>query len=257
MKHYQCSQCHFTTKEPNKQCPLCYEKIQEIDQEEITYHVTLPDFIENYHTDIYMGYFCLKCRKRVRNRVCLECNNLSALTLVYNNKRFVVHQNQSLYDDFTKDEVNEIIGLLSDEEKHLIYHHFAHSDRFFYRRDSMKMAVSIFTGVLMYVLSLMITVGDSETETVFISYFSNAFGNGIFLFFVFLGIWYWFKPSEVEKTQLPLETAICVGVFSILFLLLAIINGFDFQQVIQYGFLFLPITALGYAAYVFLWRRKR
>lgn len=252
-----CSVCGFKTKEVNRNCPLCLSPTNAVPWEDFSYEINLPPQIKQKNNIIYFGYYCTKCRTRSINRVCITCNNLNPLTIMYQGKRALIHQIENLEDVFTKQEVLEILNSLTNQEKYYIYHHLSHSDRFFYRRDSLKAGVSIFIGILMYSLSFIITANDANNETLFLAYFSNAFGMGFLLLFTIFALWYLCKPTEIEQTKLPTETAIIIASSMVLYIITAIFQNFDFNQTLLVGFLFMGFSIILYSFYIIFWRKKR
>ena len=257
MKLSQCSRCLFVTKEIHKTCPFCESKTMVIEGEAPIYDASLPQQIKPQLIIPRLEYFCNGCKKPITNYICVECNKQAQLRLLYNGKKAIIGRIESLKEVFTDDEIQDILPQLTHQEKYWIYHHLFLSDRFFYRRDTMKASVSFFVGIVMFFLGLMITTQYIDASDVFVAYFSNAFGNGFLTLFTIIGLWYLLNAGIVEYKKIPTEAAIITSLTFVSYVLLCIIRNFTYQVAFITGFLFIGINGFVYIIYLLLRRQKR
>ena len=139
---YKCVYCDFKVNEKNKKCPICNKKMEKIEAEAIDINPTLPNTITNeHHKKIEMGYYCFKCRKKMKTKVCLNCNNVGSLYLETEETRAIIKRINHLTEHFDENEMKDITSELTDQEKVYIYHNYESAHRFFYKKDINKSIV--------------------------------------------------------------------------------------------------------------------
>ncbi len=242
MKISECSKCNFKTKEKHSSCPLCNGKMNKIEGD-VTYNHNLPNRLNKVDRNVKISYFCYKCRNESFNKVCLNCNVTSYLSLEYNNKRAVINRIDNLDEVFSEEEVYEILKELTDEEKYYIYHNFAISYKFFYQRDNAKAIILFFMAFLIYYVAFNVTLNYLETSII-ISYFANGFANGVFSIFTVLGIWYLLDASFVEYDNASPYVGITCGVIQIIYIGLALIYSINFKLTLILGFISIIISII-------------
>lgn len=251
MKISKCSHCNFKTNEKHNSCPICNNHMDYLIGN-ITYNPNLPQKLDMDNRDLKLYYYCNKCKNKGINKICLRCNHIGSLTIEYNEKQATINRIDSLYDVFTDNEVEYITQNLSDQEKNWIYHNFASSYRFFYKRDIPKTFVCFLLAIIMYSLCLSISTKYASTDLIIISYAANAFGNGILTIFMILGIWYLYDASSVEYESVPVTVALINGSTMFIYFLLSLFINLSFKVSFILGFIFILISIVIYLICFFI-----
>lgn len=253
---YECINCHFKTNEKNKKCPICNKEMVKQEGEEIKTNPTLPDTITNEnHNNIEMGYYCFKCHKKMKTKVCQDCNNVGSLYLETKDTRAVIKRINHLTEEFSEDEMKDIVNELTDQEKTYIYHNYESAHRFFYKKDINKSIVCILFSLIFYFVFLDITFNMSEQEFVFVSYIFNTIANSMGIILIFLGIWYLIDASNVEFIKIPVKVAIVTIIPNIVQLALCIAKDFDVSKMLVSGFITIGVSIILNVIYM-LWELK-
>lgn len=255
-KYYECEKCHFKTKEKNKKCPICNYDMKQ--KEGVIEHInpTLPEKITNeHHKNVNMGYYCFKCRKNMKTKVCLDCNNVGSMYIEYNNKKAIVKRIKHLTEVFDEEEINVINNDLTIEEKTYIYHNYENSYRFFYKKDSNKAIACFIFAILFYLVFLDITLNMNEQTYIFVSYIFNMISNTLFIILIFLGIWYLIDASNVEFLKIPAKIGILTIIPNIIQLALCIVKDGDIKFTLISGFISMFFSIILNIIYIF-WEIK-
>lgn len=237
-KYYECEKCHFKTKEKNKNCPICNSSMNQ--KEGIIKHInpTLPEKISNeHHKNIKMGYYCFKCRKDMKTKVCLDCNNVGSLYVEYNNKKAIIKRIKHLNEIFNDEEINVINKDLNEHEKTYLYHNYENSYQFFYKKDSNKAIACFIFAIVFYLIFLDITFNMNEQTYIFVSYIFNMIANTLLIILLFLGIWYLIDASNVEFLKIPTKIGILSLIPNVIQLALCIVNDADIKYTLISGFI--------------------
>ena len=252
MKFSKCPKCKFATKERNKRCPLCHEEMI-TEEENLDINCALPQYIKQDDRKVKLAYYCYKCKNISQNEVCLHCNVKSYLALIYHDKTVVLNYLDSLSDEFSDEEISDILSQLTFEEKNWIYHNLASSYKFFYRRDNTKAIICIILSLIMAYLGC--EVGFSYQKYLIVAYFSLAFGGACFAIFMLLGILYYIDATTVEYSRFASTIGIITGVIEVLFLAAAIIFAFTFKVTLISGLIVSLLSFIINLSYYFILRK--
>lgn len=252
----KCDKCGFKTKEKNKTCPICNTQMQVLEDKVLDLNPTLPEKIVNdNHKDIEMGYYCFKCRKKMKTKVCLDCNNVGSLYLEYNDKKAIIKRVNRLTDVFDNQEMDVILNELTDQEKVYIYHNYESSYRFFYKKDKNKSLVCFIFAIIFYLVLLDMTFNMKEQDIIFMSYVFNAIGNWFLLTLSTLGIWYLIDASNVEFMKIPVKVGVISLIPNLIQLAICLAKGLDMKMMLITGFIALFIGIICDVIYT-IWELK-
>lgn len=255
-KIYICSSCGFETKEKNKTCPICGKEMKYEEKDFTECNPTLPkSFSNSEEKDVKLSYYCPTCRKESHQSICICCNTVCYLSIEYHKKKAIVPKIDHLSDVYNEDELKDMGYFLTQEEKNWIYHYYRGAHKFFYKRDKVKFGVFLFTALLMYFTCLEIFFYMQEKEYLFVGYFVNGLGNGLFLLFLILGIWYLFDASIVEFKKIPTQVALFVMVPMVMQIFLCIFLNVTSRFMFISGYIFMLLTAFIYFIYVCWWKK--
>lgn len=255
-KYYECERCHFKVKEKNKKCPICNNNMMKKDGEIEHINPTLPEKIENsHHKEVEMGYYCYKCRKKMKTKVCLDCNNVGSLYLQYNNKRAIIKRIKHLNEMFTEKEIDIINNDITVQEKTYIYHNYESAYRFFYKKDSTKAIVCFIFTIIFYVVLLDMTFNMNENTYIFMSYIFNMVGNTLSLILIYLGIWYLVDASNVEFANIPTKLGIVSIIPNAIQLAYCIAKGVDIKTMLISGLIAFVVGIIFNTIYT-IWELK-
>lgn len=253
---YKCNNCGFKTNEKNKKCPICNMEMVKEEGEEININPTLPDKITNEgHENVEMGYYCFKCRKKMKTKVCLDCNNVGSLYLETNNNRVIIKRIKHLTEHFDNDEMNDILNELNDQEKTYIYHNYESAHRFFYKKDINKSIVCFIFAFIFYLVFLDITFNMNENNYLFVSYIFNMLSNTVGITLLSLGVWYLLDASNVEFMKIPVKVAIVSLIPNVIQLAFCIAKDCSIKTMLISGFIALIISAIINIIYI-IWELK-
>lgn len=253
---YECINCHFKTNEKNKKCPICNSEMVKKEGKEITINPTLPEKITNeHHNHIEMGYYCFKCHKKMKTKVCQDCNNVGSLYIETEQNRAVIKRINHLTEEFSEDEMKDIVNELTDQEKTYIYHNYESAHRFFYKKDINKSIVCILFSLIFYFVFLDIAFNMSEQEFIFVSYLFNTIANSMVIVLLFLGIWYLIDASNVEFIKIPIKVAIITIIPNLIQLALCIAKDFTVSSMLISGFIAMGVSIIINIIYL-IWELK-
>lgn len=254
MKTYVCQKCGFITKENHKTCPLCAGTMEKTESEiNHNFNYALPRRFTEDDRNVRFGFYCYKCKKISPNEVCLHCNIKSYLALTFNDKTVVLNYLDSLSEEFSDEEITEILRELSFEEKNYIYHNLAISYKLLYRRDKAKAIVCILMALVMMYLGL--EVAFNNQDKAIISYFAFAFGSGCFVLFLLLGITYFYDAAIVEYSHFAKIVGIITVVIELIYIVTAVAIAFSFQQTVLFGVVALMLALIINFSYYFIGRK--
>lgn len=252
----KCTSCGFKTSEKNKKCPICNESMEIIQDELNNYNPTLPEKIDNSnHQNIEMGYYCFKCRKEIKTKVCLDCNNVASLYVKNNNKRAVIKRINHLTDVFDKNEMQNILQELTEQEKVYIYHNYESAYRFFYKKDKTKAIVCLIFAFIFYAVFLDMAFNMNEQTYIFMSYIFNCIANTMLIILLSLSIWYLIDASNVEFMKIPVKVGIISFIPNLIQLAFCIAKGFDITWTLISGLIAFVVSVLLNIGYIF-WEIK-
>lgn len=249
---YKCNHCGFEMNEYNKLCPLCGNETTKIEHEKLNINPTLPERLQNDNKsrNVKMNYHCFKCKKDSLNKVCLDCNNVASLQIDYNGKKAIIKRINCLNDVYTKEETDEILKELTDQEKNYIYYNYQGAYRFFYKKDKTKAIVCFLFAIIFYCLFLDIALNMSEQTYYFMTYFFNCIGNFILVVMALLGIWYLKDATVVEFDKVPAKLAIVIGIPNIINLAYLIIKDCKIKETLISGWITIGISIIVYIIYL-------
>lgn len=237
-KYCECLKCHFKTKEKNKKCPICNNVMQQKEGKLEHINPTLPEKLTNeHHKNVKMGYYCFKCRKDMKTKVCLDCNNVGSMYIEYNNKKAIIKRIKHLNEVFNEQEIDDINNDLTIQEKTYIYHNYENAYQFFYKKDSNKAVACFIFAIVFYLIFLDITFNMNEQTYIFVSYIFNMIANTMFLILVFLGIWYLIDASNVEFLKIPTKIGLFSLIPNIIQLAYCIVKDVDIKYTLISGFI--------------------
>lgn len=252
----KCKYCGFKTNEKNKKCPICNHEMVREEGNEININPTLPDKITNeHHKDVEMGYYCFKCRKKMKTKVCLDCNNVGSLYVETNENRAIIKRINHLTEHFDEEEMKSILSELTDQEKTYIYHNYESAHRFFYKKDINKSIVCIIFAFIFYFVFLDITFNMNEQNYLFVSYIFNMLSNTVGITLLSLGIWYLLDASNVEFMKIPIKVAIISFIPNIIQLAYCLAKNSNIKVMLISGFIALAISAIINIIYI-VWELK-
>lgn len=253
---YKCKKCNFKVNEKNKKCPICGGEMDIIEGESININPTLPDKITNEnHKEIEMGYYCFKCRKTMKTKVCLDCNNVGSLYLETKDTRKIIKRIDHLTDEFDEDEMKVILNELTDQEKVYIYYNYESAHRFFYKKDKNKAIACIIFAFIFYFVFLDITFNMNEKNYIFVSYIFNMLANTMSITLISLGVWYLLDATNVEFMKIPIKVAVVTIVPNMIQLAFCIAKDFNISYMLISGFVALGISIIMNIIYI-IWELK-
>lgn len=253
---YKCEKCGFEANEKNKLCPMCNNEMVKTKGENKNINPTLPKQLNpNTKRDVQLTYYCFKCRKEMKTKVCLHCNNVGSLILKYNGKVAVINRITHLTEVFTDEEINVIMNQLTEQEKYYIYHNYESAYRFFYKRDKMKSIACYIFAIILYIVFLDVTFSMVEKEYIFVSYFSNMIGNAIFAILCIIGVWYMFDATNVEFKKVPMKVGTVVTIPNLMQLAYVIVKGSEIKEILISGYIAIVASILIYVIYFLLERQ--
>lgn len=262
MKIYICKKCKFKTREKNKLCPICKSEMKQ-EEGTISYNPNLPNVLkDNINTNdkkdaVKIYYYCPKENKKMKTRICLDCNNVGYLCIEYNEKQAYINRIDSLYDVYENDEVEVIANNLKEEEKYWLYHNFSSSYSFFYRRDKVKSIACILMGLIMFGLCFLLGADYIVKEMAFVSYIALGIGFGCLFVFTSLGIWYLIDASNVEYKGVQVPILIISLISMILFIITSIMFNLMFIGQLIFGLIYSLIASFSYLIYLYVKRKKK
>lgn len=241
----KCNVCGFKTKEKNNRCPICNNEMEVIEGNLKEINPTLPEKISNdHHKDIEMGYYCYKCRKKIKTKVCIDCNNIGSLYIDTNNNMQVIKRINRLSDVYDSNEMNTIIKELNDQDKTYIYHNYESAYRFFYKKDINKSIVCMIFAIIFYVVFLDIAFNMSEKSYLFVSYIFNMIANTVSIVLLALSVWYLFDATNVEFLNIPIKIGLITIAPNIVQLALCIVFDFNLKYMLISGFITIVISII-------------
>lgn len=247
----KCNNCGFKTKEKNKKCPICDKDMDIIEGTVEEINPTLPEKISNeHHNDIEMGYYCFKCRKKIKTKVCIDCNNVGSLYLETNNNMQIIKRVNKLTDVYNENEMNTITKELNDQDKTYIYHNYESAYRFFYKKDVNKSIVCIIFAIIFYVVFLDIAFNMSEKSYLFVSYIFNMIANTMSIVLLSLGVWYLFDATNVDFLKIPIKVALLTLIPNIIQLVICLIADLNMKYMLISGFIAMFITIIINVIYI-------
>jgi len=253
---YECAHCGFKTNEKNKKCPICNQEMIKKEGKEININPTLPDKItKDNHNNIEMGYYCFKCRKKMKTKVCLDCNNVGALYIETNNNRAIIKRINHLTEHFDNEEMKVILSELTEQEKTYIYHNYESAHRFFYKKDINKAIVCILFAFIFYFVFLDITFNMNEQNYLFVSYMFNMLANVSGITLLSLGVWYLLDATNVEFMKIPVKVAIISLIPNLIQLAFCIAKDSNIKIMLISGFIALFISVILNVIYI-IWELK-
>jgi len=249
----KCEKCGFETIEKNELCPICDNLMNIIEGNGNNLNPTLPEKLDNtYKRDIEIGYYCYKCRRKRKTKVCVDCNYVNHLYIEYNSKRAVINRTKRLSDIYTKEELNVISSQLTEQEKVYIYHNYEEAYRFFYKKDTPKAIACFVFALIFYFVLLDMTFNMNESEFVFMSYLFNAIGNWLFLTLSIIGIWYLFDATNVEFKKVPVSVGIIIGIPNVIQFSYALASNINMNKMLISGYIAMFISLMIYIIYVIM-----
>lgn len=247
----KCNNCGFKTKEKNKKCPICDKDMDIIEGTVEEINPTLPEKISNeHHNDVEMGYYCFKCRKKIKTKVCIDCNNVGSLYLETNNNMQIIKRVNKLTDVYNENEMNTITKELNDQDKTYIYHNYESAYRFFYKKDVNKSIVCIIFAIIFYVVFLDIAFNMSEKSYLFVSYIFNMIANTMSIVLLSLGVWYLFDATNVDFLKIPIKVALLTLIPNIIQLVICLIADLNMKYMLISGFIAMFITIIINVIYI-------
>lgn len=253
---YECIHCKFKTNEKNKKCPICNNEMEKKEGKEININPTLPNTITNdNHEKIEMGYYCFKCRKKMKTKVCLDCNNVGSLYIETNENRAIVKRIDHLTEHFDEEEMKNILNELTDQEKTYIYHNYESAHRFFYKKDINKSIVCFIFAFIFYFVFLDMTFNMNENNYLFVSYLFNMISNTMGISLLSLGVWYLLDASNVEFMKIPIKVVIISLIPNLIQLAFCIAKDSNIKLMLISGFIALVISAILNIIYI-IWELK-
>lgn len=255
---YRCPDCGYLINEKLDFCPICNTKLQKEKGKKVTYNSSLPEVMKKDEKRPFtITYYCYACHKIIETKVCSICNTLAYLCINYHGKKALINKMDSLYDIFDPSEVEVIAKGLTKEEKDLIYHNFRSSPRFFYRKDTNKASVCLIIGIAIYALCLWVSTQNMTISNIVIAYITNVFGNSLAFIFLTMSIWYYFDAYSVEYKNVSTTLGILTAITGIIYLLLALLNNWNFQETLIYGAIHMGITIIIYIFILIIKGKKR
>lgn len=253
---YKCIHCDFKTNEKNKKCPICNNEMEKVEGEKININPTLPDKITNeHHEDVEMGYYCFKCHKKMKTKVCLDCNNVGSLYIETNENRAIIKRINRLTDHYDNEEMQCILNELTEQEKVYIYHNYESAHRFFYKKDINKSIVCFIFALIFYFVFLDITFNMSEQNYIFVSYLFNTIANTMIITLMSLGVWYLLDATNVEFMKIPIKVGIITIIPNIIQLAFCIAKDCDITKTLISGFIAMGLSVVINIIYI-IWELK-
>jgi len=242
---YRCIHCDFKTNEKNKTCPICNNEMKKEEGKIININPSLPDKITNeHHKNIEMGYYCFKCRKKMKTKVCLDCNNVGSLYLETNENRIIIKRINKLTAHYNEQEMDTILKELTDQEKVYIYHNYESAHRFFYKKDINKSIVCFLFALIFYFVFLDITFNMNEQGYMFVGYIFNAIANFMLTTLASLGVWYLIDATNVEFMKLPIKVGLITIIPNLVQLAVCIAKEFNISKTLISGFITVGVSII-------------
>ncbi len=252
-----CTYCDFKTNEKNKSCPICNHEMNYIFGEDIKDNPTLPEKISNEnHKHIEMGYHCFKCRKKIKTKVCLDCNNVGSLYLEYASKKAIIKRINRLTDVYSQSEMDVILKELTPQEKMYIYHNYESAYKFFYKKDTNKSIACIVFAFIFYFVLLDITFNMNENSYLVASYLFNMLSNTILVVMLSLGVWYLIDATNVEFAKIPIKIGLLTFIPNLVQTMICIMRNASIKWMLISGYICMFITIVINVVYI-IWELKR
>lgn len=256
MKAYKCVNCGFITYEKNKVCPICEDSVERVDiEKKDDKPFANPIRIEKKDSDVNFSYYCYKCKKYSGNKICMDCNVNSYLSIELKGKRYVLGRLRSLSEVYSPKEVNQIARETDQEEKELIYRNLEDSSRFFYRKDKTKATSCFVAAIMLYLVGFIIST--NKYEDLLLSSIANALGNGMFVMFLSLGFGYLNYAYFVEEEYVTIGFGVITIILMLIYLAIANLLELSYATSFIVGLVFTVIAIVTNIIYYSIVRKLK